>query len=204
MKNASGVAALVKSLHPDWSPAAIKSAIITSSDSVDRDGNRILDEQHNSTSFFVSGAGHLNPSKAVKPGLIYDLAAEDYIAYLCGVVGDAGVSVIAHSSNISCSDIKQIKDSELNYPTITVSSSSGPVTVNRTVTNVGDAAAKYTVKVDVPKSVTVTVKPETLQFSKVNEKQTFTVSVTARGSAEGNLKWVSGKTVVRSALVITA
>ncbi|ONK62627.1 uncharacterized protein A4U43_C07F6140 [Asparagus officinalis] len=201
----SGVAALIKSLHSDWSPAMIKSAIMTSSDFQDRDGNRVKDEQLEDASFYAMGAGHVNPSKAARPGLVYDLAADDYIAYLCGAVGENGTSIVARRS-VSCSGVKTVKDFELNYPTITVAaaSTSGGVTVNRTVTNVGSATAEYKAEVDVPEGVNVTVTPGTLNFSKVNEKLTFSVSVTAAAAAEGNLKWISGDTVVRSALVVTA
>ncbi|GAA0148953.1 serine protease [Lithospermum erythrorhizon] len=45
----SGVAALLKSSHPSWSPAAIKSAMMTTAD------------------IFTTGAGHVNPSKANDP-----------------------------------------------------------------------------------------------------------------------------------------
>ncbi|XP_020263237.1 subtilisin-like protease SBT1.4 [Asparagus officinalis] len=199
----SGIAALIKSLHPDWSPAVIRSAIITSSDNLDREGNIIKDEMHNDATFYISGAGHVNPVNATEPGLVYDITIDDYISYLCGKVGEHGVSMINSGLNASCSDAKQITDTMLNYPTITVFAVSGaPAVVNRTVTNVGDANVKYTVEVDVPKGVKVMVRPKTLQFTKVNESLTFSVEVISDVAAQGNLKWVSGKTVVRSALVI--
>nr|CAD1831189.1 unnamed protein product [Ananas comosus var. bracteatus] len=78
----SGIAALIKGAHPDWSPAAIKSAIMTTSDTTDRDGKPIMDETLQPASFFAMGAGHVNPSKAANPGLVYDLRADDYIPYL--------------------------------------------------------------------------------------------------------------------------
>ncbi|XP_049378362.1 subtilisin-like protease [Solanum stenotomum] len=40
----SGVAALLKSVHPDWSPAAIKSAIMTTADVINLKSNLIEDE----------------------------------------------------------------------------------------------------------------------------------------------------------------
>ncbi|OEL18303.1 Subtilisin-like protease SBT1.2 [Dichanthelium oligosanthes] len=69
----SGVAALIKSKRPDWSPAAIRSAIMTTADPIDRSGNPILNEQHQPADFFATGAGHVNPDKAVDPGLAYDI-----------------------------------------------------------------------------------------------------------------------------------
>ncbi|KAL3621617.1 Subtilisin-like protease 1 [Castilleja foliolosa] len=41
----SGVAALLKSSHPDWSPAAIKYAIMTTTHTTGLDGNPIRDEK---------------------------------------------------------------------------------------------------------------------------------------------------------------
>ncbi|OEL32598.1 Subtilisin-like protease SBT1.2 [Dichanthelium oligosanthes] len=94
----SGIAALVKSQHPDWSPAAIKSAIMTTADVTDRAGNPILDEQRVPADWFATGAGHVNPDKATDPGLVYDIAHNDYIGYLCGLYTSQEVSVIARPS----------------------------------------------------------------------------------------------------------
>lgn len=91
----SGIAAAIKSKHPDWSAAAIKSAMMTTADITDRSGNPILDEQHTTANLFATGAGHVNPVKAADPGLVYDITPEDYIGYLCGVYTSQEVSVIA-------------------------------------------------------------------------------------------------------------
>ncbi|XP_072963306.1 subtilisin-like protease [Typha angustifolia] len=203
----SGIAALIKGVHPHWSPAAIKSAIMTTSDDVDHRGEPIKDEQYQKASFFAMGAGYVNPSKAVDPGLIYDLDVNDYIAYLCGLeLGDSGVSAIAHR-NISCSNIENITESDLNYPSILVNRQSYPIVVNRTVTNVGKANSTYEVKVDMPGEVSVIVQPQTLHFVKVNEKRSFTVKVDcsslgSNSTAEGNLMWVSDELIVRSPIVV--
>uniref|UniRef100_A0ACD5WNX1 Uncharacterized protein n=1 Tax=Avena sativa TaxID=4498 RepID=A0ACD5WNX1_AVESA len=58
----SGVAALIKSIHPNWSPAAIKSAILTTSD------GSILDQHHGKASAYATGAGHVNPTRATDQG----------------------------------------------------------------------------------------------------------------------------------------
>uniref|UniRef100_A0A0D9Z981 Subtilisin-like protease n=1 Tax=Oryza glumipatula TaxID=40148 RepID=A0A0D9Z981_9ORYZ len=213
--HASGVAALVKSRHPDWSPAAIKSAILTTSDAVDGAGNPILDEHHERATAFLTGAGHINPARAADPGLVYDIAVADYAGYICALLGDAGLGTIVRNESLSCGklDKNKIPEAQLNYPTITVplprSSSSAappPFTVNRTVTNVGPARSTYTVKLEIPRSLTMRVSPEKLVFSGVGEKKDFSVTVSGGGGGggevvEGSLSWVSGKHVVRSPIV---
>ncbi|URD81551.1 Peptidase inhibitor I9 [Musa troglodytarum] len=206
----SGVAALLKSLHPGWSPAAIKSAIMTASDDKDRDGNQIMDQQHTTAGFFAMGAGHVNPSKAADPGLVYDLGIDDYIAYVCGKFGNTGARVIVRDTTVDCGKINNITESELNYPSIVVAPKNGTAaTVKRTVTNVGQANSRYTVDVEVPTTVSVTVSPPSLSFSEVNQKKSFLVTAkwTTAGlptrNAEANLKWVSDTRVVRSPLVVS-
>ncbi|KAG0465927.1 hypothetical protein HPP92_020091 [Vanilla planifolia] len=62
--HASGSAAYVKSFNPTWSPAAIKSALITTAD--------IMSPTKNIQAEFAYGSGQVNPIAAVKPGLVYD------------------------------------------------------------------------------------------------------------------------------------
>ncbi|NP_001148151.2 Subtilisin-like protease precursor [Zea mays] len=206
----SGIAAVIKSLHPSWSPAAVKSAIMTSSDAADHAGVPIKDEQYRRASFYSMGAGYVNPSRAVDPGLVYDLGAGDYVAYLCGLgIGDGGVKEIT-GRRVACGGkrLKAITEAELNYPSLVVKLLSRPVTVRRTVTNVGKASSVYRAVVDMPsRAVSVVVRPPTLRFDRVNEKRSFTVTVRwsgppAVGGVEGNLKWVSRDHVVRSPIVI--
>ncbi|CAH1425717.1 unnamed protein product [Lactuca virosa] len=59
----SGVATLLKATHPYWTPAAIKSAIMTSTDLVNLKGTRIVDETLQPADLFSMGSGHVNPSK---------------------------------------------------------------------------------------------------------------------------------------------
>lgn len=76
----SGIAALIKQKHPHWSPASIKSALMTTAHTLDRAEKPILAEQFSGsdTMTFVSatpfdyGNGHVNPRAALDPGLIFD------------------------------------------------------------------------------------------------------------------------------------
>ncbi|XP_042432626.1 subtilisin-like protease [Zingiber officinale] len=93
----SGVAALIKAAHLDWSPAVVKSGIMTTSDIIDKDGNPIKDEQHNKASFLGMGADNVNPFKAADPGLVYDIEPNDYVRFLCGLgYSDKQAEIVTH------------------------------------------------------------------------------------------------------------
>ncbi|KAG0519994.1 hypothetical protein BDA96_08G034800 [Sorghum bicolor] len=202
----SGIAAVIKSVHPDWSPAAIKSAIMTTAYAVDGNKKPILDEKFNPAGHFSIGAGHVNPSRAINPGLIYDTDEEQYILYLCGLgYTDSEVEIVTHQKD-ACRNGRKITEAELNYPSIAVNAKLGKLVVNRTVTNVGEASSTYTVDIDMPKGVTASISPNKLEFTKAKEVKTFVVSLSWDANkikhAEGSFTWVFGKQVVRSPIVI--
>ncbi|KAJ1702251.1 hypothetical protein LUZ63_002030 [Rhynchospora breviuscula] len=201
----SGIAALIKSTHPNWSPAAIKSAMVTTSQLLSNDGDPIMDEKNNPADHFSMGAGHVDASKAINPGLVYDISPEEFIGLLCGLgYTDKQVQTITNEK-VACKQVKKIEQVHLNYPSILASASTGNLVVNRTVTNVGTGNAKYKAEVLMPKGVTVKVSPNVLQFSNVNEKQSFTVIMSWNPADSayiaGNLNWVSGENIVRIPIV---
>ncbi|KAK8921650.1 Subtilisin-like protease [Platanthera zijinensis] len=81
----SGIAVLLKAVNPSWSPAAIKSAIMTTADNENLAGKPIANEQLERANLFARGAGHVNPSKANNPGFVYDIDPTEYVAYMCGL-----------------------------------------------------------------------------------------------------------------------
>jgi subtilisin family serine protease len=204
----SGIAALLKSSHPDWSPAAIKSAIMTSADTLNLENKLIVDETLQPADLFATGSGHVNPSKADDPGLVYDIQPDDYIPYLCGLgYSDREVGIIAHRK-INCTETSSIPEGELNYPSFSVVLGSSQ-TFTRTVTNVGEAHSSYVAIVTAPKGVDVNVQPKKLYFSEANQKHTYSVTFNRIGSgnktvehAQGFLKWVSAKHTVRSPILV--
>lgn len=76
----AGIAALVKQHHPHWSPAAIKSALMTTSSIIDRADRPLQAQQYSGSETlmlvpatpFDYGSGHVNPRAALDPGLIFD------------------------------------------------------------------------------------------------------------------------------------
>ncbi|KQK00675.1 subtilisin-like protease SBT1.8 [Brachypodium distachyon] len=211
----SGIAALMKKAHPTWSPAAIKSAMMTTTDTRDHRRMPILDQDGKPANMFSLGAGFINPAKAMDPGLVYNLSAEDYIPYLCGLgYSNHEVNSIIHPAPpISCARLPVVQEKDLNYPSIAVILDQEPyvVKVNRAVTNVGRGKAVYVANVEAPASLSVTVMPDRLRFKKVNEVQAFTVTIGSStggpmedGVVEGHLKWVSLKHVVRSPILVSS
>ncbi|KAJ9555387.1 hypothetical protein OSB04_010001 [Centaurea solstitialis] len=207
----SGVVALLKSAHPDWSPAAIKSAIMTTADLINLNGQPIEDERELPADLFAVGAGHINPSKANDPGLVFDIQPDDYIPYLCGLgYSNAQVMVIVQKQ-VSCSNTTSIPEGQLNYPSLSVTLSVGvTVSFTRTVTNVGDANSSYIVELSAGPGMGVAVSPAQLDFSAVNQKLSYTVTFDTTGGfdpkigfGEGAVIWKSAKHSVRSPVSIT-
>ncbi|KAJ4811821.1 Subtilisin-like protease [Rhynchospora pubera] len=205
----SGIAALIKKAHPNWSPAAIKSAMMTTTDATDINGKPILDQVGNiPADVFAMGAGQVNPYKALEPGLVYDLTPDEYIRYLCGLdYIDEDVNAIIHPApKVQCAKVKVISQEQLNYPSIVVPiPKRGTKTIYRTVTNVGEANDSYKAVISVPKGVSMKVVPSTLKFKSLNEKKSFKIVFkgSGKGHSTGELKWVSSKHVVRSPVLIS-
>ncbi|KAF8034013.1 hypothetical protein BT93_C0327 [Corymbia citriodora subsp. variegata] len=180
----SGVAALFKAAHPKWSISAIKSALMTTAYVHDNTQKPITDAANGGPSSpFALGAGHINLRKALSPGLIYDLTADDYIAFVC-------------SLNYT---LKQ-----LNYPSFSVvfRPNKKVVRYTREVTNVGDAKSVYRVAVEAPSTVAVRVRPSRLVFGKVGEKQRYSVLFVAKNKTDeahgGSITWMNRRHRVRS------
>ncbi|XP_031264972.1 subtilisin-like protease SBT1.4 [Pistacia vera] len=205
----SGVAALLKSSHPDWSPAAIKSAIMTTAEILNRENKPIVDEKLLQANAFMIGAGHVNPSKANDPGLVYDIQPNDYIPYLCGLnYDDKQVATIANR-DVQCSKVKRITEPQLNYPSFSIiMKTDAPQTYTRTVINVGKPGSSYRAQILPPAGVSIIVKPTLLTFRNTNENATYSITFsktnrTVGEFSEGNLSWISTDHVVRSPIIVS-
>ncbi|CAN6299533.1 unnamed protein product [Urochloa humidicola] len=208
----SGVAALLKAAHPNWSPAAIKSALMTTAYTVDNTNSSLRDASDGSlANAFAYGAGHVDPQKALSPGLVYDISTNDYVAFLCSLdYSTPHIQVITKMSNFSCP--KKFRPGDLNYPSFSVvfkQKSKRVLRFRRELTNVGPAMSVYNVKVTSPESVSVTVRPAKLTFKKVGQKQRYYVTFTSKASQGqakpdfGWISWVNNEHVVRSPVAYT-
>ncbi|QCD81167.1 Peptidase S8 [Vigna unguiculata] len=204
----AGVVGLLKALHPNWSPAAIKSAIITSATTKDNTGRRIRDSSWKESTPYDFGAGHIRPNRAAYPGLIYDLTTTDYLNYLCGRGYKSSQLKLFYHKPYTCP--KSFNLADFNYPTITIPriEYGQSVNVSRTVTNVGSPSV-YRVRIEAPPNVAVSVEPAKLKFKGKGEKKEFRVSLTLKSKTEnttdfvyGLLTWTNHKNRVRSPIVV--
>ncbi|KAI7982983.1 Subtilisin-like protease SBT1.7 [Camellia lanceoleosa] len=204
----SAVAAIIKSVHPSWSPAAIKSAIMTTATILDNTGKLIERDLQGGTPTtpFDYGSGHINPVAAVDPGLIYDFDSNDIIDFLCST-GSTPSQMVYLTGVVVCCKNPPTPSYDFNYPSIGISNMSGSLSVHRTVTYYGKGSTVYYSQVDYPSGVKVKVTPNKLEFSQPGEKMSFRIDMTPYKSSNGSfvfgaLTWSNGVHRVRSPIAI--
>ncbi|WZZ75766.1 hypothetical protein YC2023_087136 [Brassica napus] len=153
----SGIIALLKSPHPNWSPAAVRSALVTTAWRTSPSGEPIFAEGSNKklADPFDYGGGLVNPQRASKPGLVYDMGIQDYINYMCSAgYNDSSISgIITKCPNPKPSIL------DMNLPSITIPNIEKEVTLTRTVTNVGPIKSVYKAVIESPLGITLTRTP---------------------------------------------
>ena len=193
----AGVGALLKQLHPTWSPMMIKSALMTT-------GFDILDPGlSDATRIFDQGAGHIKPNNARDPGLVFDHGFNDWLAFLCGTSDRAGVG------ESTCTALQNahysLNPSDLNVASLAIGDLAGTETLTRKVTNVGSSASTYTSSASLA-GVTVGVQPTSLTLNP-GQTGTFTVTFTRTTAplnayVGGQLTWSDGTHNVRIPMVV--
>lgn len=124
----AGAGALLKALHPNWTPGQIKSALMTTAKT---DGVTKEDETTPANAFDY-GSGRINLDFAGDPGLTFDASAQEYL-----------------------DKATHLWDS--NYPSLYVPTLAGKLTVQRTVHSLFSTRSFWTLSVDAPDDLTVTV-----------------------------------------------
>ena len=128
--HAAGASALVKAAHPDWSPAMIKSAIMTSAAQgvVEEDGVTPATP-------FDAGAGSLRVNRAVNPTLVFDETYADFVASATDPL---------HRIDLNLASV--------NAPTMT-----GMITTRRTAINVSGKDQELEIAVEAPAGAQISV-----------------------------------------------
>lgn len=202
--HATAVAAYVKTFHPDWSPAAIKSSIMTTAWPMNETNSNI------SSGEFAYGSGHINPVKAIDPGLVYEASKEDYVKLLCMKYEESMVRLISGDNSSCPTGSEKGSPVDLNYPSMGAKVAAvEPFTVkfHRTVKNVGLANSTYRAIMSPNAKVDIKVVPEVISFASLNEEKTFDVTVAGSGlpyelRVSASLVWSDGTHSVRSPIVV--
>jgi hypothetical protein len=198
----AGLGLLLKQLHPNWSPAMIKSALMTTATDTYDDGVNLAlpwsaTANANGRLPWAQGAGQVAPMAAADPGLVYDAGAIDYARFSCGLN-------LGFYSAATCSAIGSITPQNLNLPSLTSANVLGIQTLTRTVTNVGATASTYQAQATM-NGFDVVVTPSTLTLDP-GASASFTVKLTRTTApldtwAYGTLLWSDGTHNVRSPII---
>lgn len=202
----AAAAALLKAIHPDWSAAAIRSALMTSAGLVNNVGRVITEASGKPADPFQFGAGHFRPEKAADPGLVYNASYIDYLLFLCS----SGIQGVDPS--FKCPK-EAPPPNNLNYPSFSFPKLNGRVTVTRSVTNVGGSKSVYFASVKPPLGFSVKVTPPILFFDSVGQQKSFKVVVEAERDMTnmiekgeysfGWLTWSDNIHIVRSSIAVS-
>ncbi len=206
----AGLFALLKQAHPDWSPAAAKSALMTTSRQ-----NVFKEDGVTRADPFDMGAGHVVPGSPVKagsafqPGLVYDAGFNEYLGFLCDAAPEAFGDPDATCGLLDSLGIPT-DASDLNLASIGVAELAGSQTITRTVTSVAATGGPVTYRANVkaPRGYDVEVSPSQFTIRR-GESVTYTVTITNESAPIGawrfgSLTWKSSKYKVYSPIAVNA
>ncbi len=157
----AGLAALVRGVHPTWSPARIRSAMSTTAFDVAAAVDPLS-----------QGAGHVDPSRFLDPGLVVDVEPAQWRSFLRG----------------------ERKAQDLNLPSVALGGMVGRTTVVRRLTSVAPTTETYTASVSPMPGLDVTVRPATITLDP-GESRRVRVRVVATADAPvtdfstGTISW---------------
>jgi hypothetical protein len=155
----AGAGALMRALHPDWSPAEIRAALASTADPT---GMRKQDGTPADP--LDIGAGLMNLAAAGRVGLVLDESYADMLA-----------------ANPSTGGVPR----NLNVPYLVNRQCTLVCSWTREVTSVADASASYTASVAVPAGMNATVEPASFILAP-GATQQLTISVDVTGSSGGD------------------
>ncbi|KAF3323078.1 subtilisin-like protease [Carex littledalei] len=191
----AGTAALLRHLKPTWSPAMIRSAMMTTALVLDnRDRPIVAADNSQDATPLAFGGGHVYPQAALDPGLVYDAGFEDYAQWLCKLNYTSEQMRRFVSLPINCSHVHYDHSWDLNYPSFVVvfkNQTGHRVVRRRTLMKVSDFPENYTARVVnlSAEKVSVKVRPEMLDFVGTYEKRDYTVEFKSKIGANTTVEY---------------
>ncbi|MCV2883492.1 S8 family serine peptidase [Aestuariibacter sp. AA17] len=211
----AGLAALIKEAHPDWTPAMMMSAMMTTArqNVVKEDGTTPADP-------FDYGAGHVVPTKMTDPGFVYDAFWADYYAFVCGKADERALFESIYGAG-TCAFVEGFGyagGSEYNHPSIGADELGKPEFIVRFVTDVTGTEATYNANVVAPEGIDVTVYvydgesfvPSTTMTVPANGRIAYALEMTHNDNVVidawkfGSITWENTTHSVRSPIAVRA
>ena len=157
--HAAGVSLLVKAAHPTWTPAEIKSALMTSSVQT-----VVKEDGVTPAGVFDDGAGSIRADRAVNPTLVFNETYADFVA--------AGSDPLHRV--------------DLNIPSVDATTFTGDLVTHRTAINVSGSGQNLAVSITQPAGVTILVgnNNHDLHIAK-DSSLTFPIEISAPDVANG-------------------
>ncbi|XP_047319834.1 subtilisin-like protease SBT4.3 [Impatiens glandulifera] len=198
----AGAVAYVKSKHPNWSASAIKSSLMTTA--------WTMNKKYNLDAELGYGAGHIDPVKAVYPGLVYETFTDDYINMFCslGLEGEKLIKMLG--AKHKCPKGIRTSAKDLNYPTMSApvySNLSFTIQFTRIVTNIGHANSTYHAQISTEdNNIYVNVEPSVISFVRLNQRKKFVVTVSGQWPNQDHVScsliWFDGIHRVKSPILL--
>lgn len=194
----AGIAALLRQAHPDWSAAAIRSALITTARQDLQLSGSIAPPNP-----FDFGGGHIVPNDAFDPGIVYDNSDDEYDAFACGVASPAIVQT-------RCDELQAAGQSffarDLNQPSISISRLANQEIVTRRVTNVSATTQSYSVQIAAPPGISISINPASISIAP-GASASFDVTLRYQSGPMdlwrfGSFTWVNDDHQVRSNIAV--
>lgn len=184
----AGLMARIREAHPGWSPAAIKSALVTTAAPNITSNDKRAD-------VFAQGAGLVSSEEPLSsfvldPGVVFDLSPDAYDAYLCDVAPEI---IDAETCEERSESEDAVLAEQINLSSIAIAPMTGSATVTRTLTNVTDKTLELGSTVRATEGVSIEVDDENLTVP-AGESVSFDVTVTIDDDTRID-SWVFGSIV---------
>jgi hypothetical protein len=153
--HSAGASAVVKAAHPDWSPAMIKSALMTSAET-----DVLKDDGVTPADPFDQGAGSIRVNRAVDPTLVFDETFENFVA----------------------SAFDPLHRVDLNIASVDATTMTGELTTKRTAINVSGKEQNLKVEVQSPPGATIYVSDK--EPGPNGPKEDNTISLKKNGTTD--------------------
>ena len=172
--HAAGAAALVRAVHPDWTPDEVRSALMTTAftkpPGTNGEAHGVLKEDGSTAAdAFDMGAGRIDLRQAATAGLVLDEAPADYVAANPAAGGDPKT---------------------LNLPSMADNACDGGCSWTRVVETAAGVSVRWTASATASPGVTISVAPASFTLG-VGASRTIIVTADVSDAAPG--EWHFGQ-----------